>query len=78
MDLEFLLQVNSDRLGSRQIDELIGLARGLIADDKIDQPEGRISPATLPLCNPAPEIEFEERRFCVTGIIDVLISEERS
>ena len=126
MDPEFLLQVNNDRLGSRQIDELIGLARGLIADDKIspeeveflqkwlaanlhisgqplihtlyrrvgnilsdgivDDEEKRelldtlnrfssrdyelgevLKSSTLPLCNPAPEIEFEERRFCFTG-----------
>jgi len=45
MDEPTLNRVNSDRLQSRQIDELIGLARGLIAD-------GTIVPA---------EVEFLER-----------------
>lgn len=39
MDPEFLLQVNGERISSRQIDELIGIARGLVADDAINQAE---------------------------------------
>jgi hypothetical protein len=39
MDPEFLLQVSNDRLSSRQIDELIGIARGLVADENINQKE---------------------------------------
>jgi NAD-dependent DNA ligase len=39
MDPEFLLRVNNERLSSRQIDELIGIARGLVADDNINQKE---------------------------------------
>ena len=38
-DDEFLNRVGSERITSRQIDELIGLARGLIADDQINQSE---------------------------------------
>lgn len=45
MDEQKLNRVNSDRLQSRQVDELIGLARGLTAD-------GSINPA---------EIEFLEK-----------------
>lgn len=32
-------RLGSDRIESRQIDELIGLARGLIADGKLNEPE---------------------------------------
>jgi hypothetical protein len=34
---EFYNQVDGDRIASRQIDELIGIARGLVADDQINQ-----------------------------------------
>jgi NAD-dependent DNA ligase len=36
---EFYNRVGGDRIGSRQIDELIGIARGLVADDQINQAE---------------------------------------
>jgi hypothetical protein len=36
---EFYNRVGGDRISSRQIDELIGIARGLTADRKINQPE---------------------------------------
>lgn len=121
-----LNQFNADRLESRQIDELIGLARGLIADGILNQLEieflhkwlvanisisshpvirilyNRISeiladgkadedeiaelldtlgrftdgnfeigeplkPTKLPLCNPAPPLEFHSRTYCFTG-----------
>lgn len=39
MDSEFYNRVGADRITSRQIDELIGLARGLVADGKINQNE---------------------------------------
>lgn len=39
MDDAFYNQVGSDRIESRQIDELIGLARGLAADGQINQAE---------------------------------------
>ncbi len=39
MDERFLYQVSNDRIDSRQIDELIGLARGLVADGMINQAE---------------------------------------
>ncbi|QQO21923.1 BRCT domain-containing protein [Bradyrhizobium diazoefficiens] len=35
----FYNRVGGDRIGSRQIDELIGLARGLVADNQINQAE---------------------------------------
>ena len=38
-DERFLARVSSDRLSSRQIDELIGIARGLCADGVINQLE---------------------------------------
>jgi hypothetical protein len=38
-DNDFYNRVNADRISGRQIDELIGLARGLLADEKIDQSE---------------------------------------
>lgn len=39
MDEQTLNRVNSDRLQSRQVDELVGLARGLIADGSINSAE---------------------------------------
>jgi NAD-dependent DNA ligase len=36
---EFYNRVGGDRITSRQIDELIGIARGLVADDQINQSE---------------------------------------
>jgi NAD-dependent DNA ligase len=36
---EFYNRVGGDRIGSRQIDELIGIARGLVADSQINQAE---------------------------------------
>ena len=36
---EFYNRVGGDRIASRQIDELIGIARGLVADDHINQAE---------------------------------------
>jgi hypothetical protein len=36
---EFYNRVGGDRIASRQIDELIGIARGLVADDQINQAE---------------------------------------
>ncbi len=121
-----LNQLAADRLESRQIDELIGLARGLIADGMLNQLEieflhkwlvanssisnqplirvlySRIStiladgqadeieiielldtlrsftdnnlevgetlkPTTLPLCAPAPVLEFQNITYCFTG-----------
>ena len=41
MDNGFLNQLNADRLQSRQVDELIGLARGLIADGALSEAEVR-------------------------------------
>lgn len=39
MDDSFKNRVGGDRIASRQIDELIGLARGLVADGRINQAE---------------------------------------
>lgn len=39
MDSNFYNRVGGDRIASRQIDELIGLARGLLADGKINESE---------------------------------------
>ncbi|EMD81922.1 BRCT domain-containing protein [Pacificimonas flava] len=39
MDEQTLNRLNTDRLQSRQVDELVGLARGLIADGSINQAE---------------------------------------
>ncbi|UGY16324.1 BRCT domain-containing protein [Bradyrhizobium septentrionale] len=36
---DFYNRVGGDRIGSRQIDELIGIARGLVADNQISQAE---------------------------------------
>lgn len=41
MDDAFLSRVGGDRLTSRQIDELIGLSRGLIADGQVNEAEVR-------------------------------------
>ncbi|MCB4769063.1 BRCT domain-containing protein [Ancylobacter sp. Lp-2] len=41
MDEAFLARVNGDRLTSRQIDELIGISRGLIADGQVNEAEVR-------------------------------------
>ncbi|MCB2046451.1 MAG: BRCT domain-containing protein [Novosphingobium sp.] len=38
-DDTFLKRVNHDRISSRQVDELIGLAHGLLADGVINHPE---------------------------------------
>jgi NAD-dependent DNA ligase len=125
-DNAFYNHVSNDRITSRQIDELIGLARGLCADGVVnaaelefllkwlaanaaisDQPligtlfnrvnevlsDGLVTdeehrelfdtlsalgtrdielgevlkPTTLPLCEPAPDVMFDGRRFCFTG-----------
>ena len=125
-DEEFYNRVSGDRLASRQVDELIGLARGLCADGTINQAEveflekwlganlhltdqplvrvlfdrvrtiladGTVSEeeqrdlfdcltslgtcdlelgevlksTTLPLCSPAPDLEFLGRRYTFTG-----------
>lgn len=39
MDDKFYNQVSNDRLSSRQIDELIGISRGLLADETLNQSE---------------------------------------
>lgn len=39
MDEAFLARVNNDRLTSRQVDELIGISRGLIADGQVNEVE---------------------------------------
>ncbi|MDR6951963.1 NAD-dependent DNA ligase [Ancylobacter sp. 3268] len=39
MDEAFYARVNNDRLTSRQIDELIGISRGLIADGQVNEAE---------------------------------------
>ncbi len=126
-DPDLINQFSSDRLSSRQIDELLGIARGLCADGSINQAEveflqkwlaanagiaenplintlyRRVSEfladgivdenercdlfdtlnrfaddgfelgetlkaTTLPLCNPPPDVSFEGRSFCFTGI----------
>ena len=126
MDDEFYNKVGNDRIESRQIDELVGLARGIVADDVVNQAEieflqkwlvaninvsnhpvirtlyfrigeilddgvadgietaelletlkqfsnrdfelGEImKPASLPLCDPPPELTFQNVRYCFTG-----------
>ena len=126
MDDEFYNRVGGDRISSRQIDELIGIGRGLVADGQINQAEveflqkwlaanlrisdqplirvlyqridqiltdglldddekaelldtlnkfsnrdfelGEILKSTsLPLCQPAPNLEFDGVRYCFTG-----------
>ncbi|MCF3935054.1 BRCT domain-containing protein [Acuticoccus sp. M5D2P5] len=42
MDQAFLRRVHSDRIEKRQIDELIGLARGIAADGAINQAEAEV------------------------------------
>jgi hypothetical protein len=39
LDNKFLNTVANDRIGSRQVDELIGLARGMISDGEISEGE---------------------------------------
>lgn len=39
MDESMLARFDADRIESRQIDELVGLARGLVADGVLNQPE---------------------------------------
>lgn len=39
MDDEFYNRVGGDRITSRQVDELIGIARGLVADGQVNQAE---------------------------------------
>jgi hypothetical protein len=41
MNDQLLNRLNGDRLQSRQVDELIGLARGLIADGALNEAEVR-------------------------------------
>lgn len=36
---EFYNRVNGDRISSRQVDELIGISRGMLADGHINQAE---------------------------------------
>ncbi|MHA0330227.1 BRCT domain-containing protein [Sphingomonas melonis] len=125
-EADFHNRVGSDRITSRQIDELVGLARGIAADGVINQSEveflqkwlaaniaisdqpmirrlydrvnaimadgiadaeecrdllgtlndfsnrdfelGEVLKATtLPLCDPAPVLRFDGRRYCFTG-----------
>ncbi|WP_294312678.1 BRCT domain-containing protein [uncultured Sphingomonas sp.] len=125
-EADFHNRVGSDRITSRQIDELVGLARGIAADGVINQGEveflqkwlaaniaisdqpmirrlydrvntimadeiadaeecrdllgtlndfsnrdfelGEVLKATtLPLCDPAPVLRFDGRRYCFTG-----------
>ena len=123
-----LLKIHADRIVKRQIDELVGLAKGalldgvieeneargiyswlqanalclntwpanvlfrrlqeMFADNRIDEdesgellgllmqiaaPDGRagsVAPTTLPLTSPAPEIVFEGKSFCFTGVFE--------
>ncbi|GAA0676782.1 NAD-dependent DNA ligase [Sphingomonas insulae] len=126
IDDDFYNRVGGDRITSRQIDELVGLARGIAADGLINQSEveflqkwlaanvaisgqpmirrlydrvdtitadGIADPeecrdlldtlnsfsnrdfelgevlksTTLPLCNPAPSLQFDGHRYCFTG-----------
>lgn len=126
MDNQFYNRVGNDRIGSRQIDELIGSARGLAADGEINQGEAEflqkwlaanlgimdqpliatlyrrvddvlrdgvldadeaqdllhtlnsfsnrdfelgetLKSTSLPLCQPAPVPEFQDRSYCFTG-----------
>ena len=125
-DTAFLNRVGGQRIADRQIDEMIGLARGLIADGRIEQSEveylqkwlaanqaitdqpliaklyrrvaeilhdgvvdadektelldtlnrfttrdielGEVMKSTtLPLCDPAPTLTFDGKRYCFTG-----------
>ena len=126
MDSRKINAYHGGRLATRQIDELIGLARGLVADGKINAAEAEflytwlaanvdvaenpviailyrrvseimadgvadpdecaelfdtlhrfidgdvapgelLKPSTLPLCTPAPALQFEGQRYCFTG-----------
>ncbi len=119
-------RLGGDRISSRQIDELIGIARGIAADGNLNQAEVEflqkwlaanygisdqpvirtlyhrvaeilrdgvadaeecaelldtlnsfsnrdfelgevLKSTTLPLCNPAPQLEFDGRTYCFTG-----------
>lgn len=125
-DSAFLNRVGGQRIADRQIDEMVGLARGLIADGRIEQSEveylqkwlaanqaitdqpliaklyrrvaeilrdgivdadekaelldtldrfttrdielGEVMKSTtLPLCDPAPTLTFNGKRYCFTG-----------
>lgn len=125
-DEQFHNRVGSDRITSRQIDELVGLARGVAADGTLNQSEVEflqkwlaanmaisnqpmiaklyhrindvladgiadeeecrdfletlnsfssrdfelgevLKSTTLPLCDPAPVLDFDGRRYCFTG-----------
>ncbi|VVT26812.1 NAD-dependent DNA ligase [Sphingomonas aurantiaca] len=125
----FNSMVGNDRLSSRQVDELIGIARGVAADgtlnqseveflqkwlaasvDRSDQPIIRVlydrinavlsdgivdedecqdllttlnafssrdfelgevlKATTLPVCDPAPKLDFDGRTYCFTGVFN--------
>ena len=125
-DPDLINAFSSERLNSRQVDELVGLARGLCADGVLNQQEaeflhgwlaanrsivenpivstlyGRVAKCladgfldqgeqddlfsvltefsgndfevgealkatSLPLCHPAPSVDFDGRQFCFTG-----------
>ncbi len=125
-DSRLLNRLSGPRIQSRQIDELIGLARGIAADGKLNQAEAEflqkwlaanvdisdqpvvqvlyerindvladgwldddesrtllgtlnefsnrdfelgevLKATTLPLCDPAPDLTFADRRYCFTG-----------
>jgi NAD-dependent DNA ligase len=129
-DDQFCNRIGGERISSRQIDELIGIARGLCADGVLNDPEveflqkwlvinadvsrqplittlyDRVSsilgdgvvdederrelfetlnqfsdtsfelgevlrPTTIPLCAPAPDVEFDQSRFCFTGTFNL-------
>lgn len=126
MDEAFYRRVGDDRITSRQVDELIGISRGLIADGQVNQAEVEflekwlaanvevssqpiinvlyqriaailrdgvvdddekaelldtlnrftvgdfelgevLKPTSLPLCDPAPTLVFNGKRYCFTG-----------
>ena len=125
-DEAFYNRVSGDRISSRQIDELIGISRGLAADGQVNQAEAEflqkwlaanlgisdqpvirtlydrvtamlqdgtlnaeesrdlldtlnqfcdrdfelgevLKSTSLPLCNPAPVMSFEDKTYCFTG-----------
>lgn len=47
--------------------ELMGLLLSLVGGNTAPLHGARSDATTLPLCRPAPDIEFVERRFCFTG-----------
>lgn len=128
-DEEFYNRIGHKRIEDRQIDELVGLARGLMADGNLNSKEVEflekwlaanigitgnpvittlyrrvreiladslvdaeeyrdlmdtleslssvnfelgevLKSTTLPLCNPAPDLQFEGWRYCFTGTFD--------